>query len=149
MIRRQGGSFLALLLLSMLGICSVAAPISIAKSLVYSVDKSCDEQDTGDLIIDSSLGFTDSDIKALQAAEYIEAVSTDPVSKSTVSQESALSAGVMASTLYIYITGAKERLSMTNEYTALIDNAANRISSEIEPACSAARLQSLKGCRMR
>lgn len=143
MIRRQGGSFLALLLLSMLGICSVAAPISIAKSLVYSVDKSCDEQDTGDLIIDSSLGFTDSDIKALQAAEYIEAVSTDPVSKSTVSQESALSAGVMASTLYIYITGAKERLSMTNEYTALIDNAANRISTEIEPACSAARLQSL------
>ena len=143
MIRRHGGSFLALLFLSMLGICAVAAPLSVAKSLERSVDKTCDEQDTGDLIIDSELGFTSSDIEALQAAEYVEAVSTDPGSKSTVSQESALSNGVIASTLYVYITGARDRIAMTDEYTSIIDEAANKISSEIEPACSAARLQSL------
>ena len=143
MVRRHVGSFLALLFLSMSGIYAVAAPLSLAKSLERSVDKTCDEQDTGDLIIDSELGFTTSDIEALQAAEYVEAVSTDPDSKVAVSQGDALSAGVTASTLYVYIAGAKDRVAMTDGYTAIVDEAANRISAEIEPACSAARLQSM------
>ncbi|MCR5746591.1 MAG: hypothetical protein K6G03_02690 [Lachnospiraceae bacterium] len=142
-IKRHGGSFLAMFLLSCFGIFAVAAPLSITSSLKASVDKSLDERETSDLILDSEIGFTAADVAALQDAEYIETVSIDPTAKATVSQDNALAAASIASRLYVYLKNAKEMTALTDEYTDLVDDSAGHIINEIEPIQSAARLQAL------
>lgn len=148
MVKRHSGSFLALFFVSLAGVLLAAGSSSLAGTIEHSADRTYDEKGTFDLVLMSELGFTDSDIEVLKNTDYIDAVSYTPVTddtqpQATVSADSTMS-GSTYPELFVNITGAADKTAMTEPYLRTIYGARDRITEEIAPAQTAARLQNMK-----
>jgi hypothetical protein len=148
MVKRHSGSFLALFFVSLLGVMLAVGPRSLSSTIEHSADRTYDDNGTFDLVLMSELGFTDSDIEVLRNTDYIEAVSYAPLSEDTTSQNTVSSDSSMSGStypeLFVNITGAAEKTTMTEPYLNQVYGARDRISEEIAPAQTAARLQNMK-----
>ncbi|MBR1524861.1 MAG: hypothetical protein IJ641_10465 [Lachnospiraceae bacterium] len=141
--KRQRGSFMVLALIAMIGAFALVSPSAISKTLEKCTDDKFDEDGMYDLKLSYSLGFTDTDINALQYAECVESVSPDPEDTSSVSQDNVINALSVYPELYVHIAGAKEAVSMSDRYRRLINDAREYIEVNIEPSLSAAREKAL------
>ena len=141
--KRHRGSFMVLALIALIGTSALVSPSAISKTIEKCADAKFDEENTYDLKLSYSLGFTDTDIDALQYAECVESVSPDPESTSAVSQNSVIDTPNIYPALFIHVKGAREAVSMSDRYRRLINDAREYIEINIEPSLSAAREQSI------
>ncbi len=141
--KRQSGSFMALALIALIGVFTFVTPASISKTIEKCTDNKFDADDTYDLKLSYALGFTDSDINALQYAECVEAVSPDPDNATSVSGDSVINAINVYPDLFIHVTGAKKEVAMSDGYRRLVNDAREYIEINIEPSLSAAREQAI------
>ena len=141
--KRQSGSFMALALIALIGVFTFVTPAAISKTIEKCTDNKFDADDTYDLKLSYALGFTDSDINALQYAECVESVSPDPDNVTSVSADSAINAVNVYPDLFVHVTGAKKEVAMSDSYRRIVNDAREYIEINIEPSLSAAREQAI------
>ncbi len=141
--KRQSGSFMALALIALIGTFTFVTPSAISKTIEKCTDNKFDADDTYDLKLSYDLGFTDSDINALQYAECVEAVNPASDNVTSVSEGSAINAVSVYPDLFIHVTGARKEIAMSDSYRRLVNNAREYIEINIEPSLSVAREQAI------
>ena len=128
---------------SMLALFFLTAPAAVSKTIEKNADSVYDKADTFDLRLTYALGFTDSDVAALNYAECVEDVSTSSDGRTPVSADNSMDTQNVYQELYIYVAGAKERLALSDGYRSLVNNAREYIEINIAPSQAAAREQNI------
>ncbi len=142
--KRQWGSFLALSFIALIGITVLAGPEAVSGAMAASVDRYYDEKEVYDLKLTSGMGFTESDLEALQEAEVVEkADSKFDIYQGIVSENEVINTGGPYNTVYVWVKGAKEEISSTDEYRQIVNHAREYIELHIEPVRVENRVQDI------
>ncbi len=143
--KRQWGSFLALSFIALLGITALVGPEAVSGAMAASVDRYYDEKKVYDLKLTSGMGFTESDLEALSEAEVVQkADSKFDIYQGIVSENEAINTGGPYNTVYVWVKGAKEEISSTDEYRQIVNHAREYIELHIEPERVENRVQDIK-----
>ncbi len=130
--------FLKISFAALAGIMALSAPKAVSGSIAASVDRYYDDLGVYDLKLTSKLGFTDEDIEILSGSDRIERVDTEFVlhpeeEAKEADGEPAIDYVGTYNTLYVWVAGAGERISVTDEYRSLINSAREYIELYVEP----------------